>query len=361
MSPLFPRRRSRRRSVSGRLVLLLALAALTALIVGGLTQVSSQSHSYDVSLNRSLGAQGSVVADESNATGSQVIHLMANLLTEDRQTLQAQLDDLVQQTATQASMADRATSGGTLGAEFNAVFDDRAQAVSQVRAAIDGLLGMHPLAVAGALQNTGSGASTPTLLTSDQATTRIAAAGTLLTRSDRVYAGVRHALSTSVGRAKLPASVWLRNPQLWQVGAVATTVDLVASSTSLAASHELVLRTVRLDPQALPSVAGTPTGTSVLSPTDSVSLTAVLSDVGSVDEPHASVQFSLAPQVSGSTVSRLIRVAVTAGQSVTLPTVTFKVKPGHSYQFTVSVVLPAAQISVSGTSVTQVLEIAPGT
>ena len=49
------------------------------------------------------------------------------------------------------------------------------------------------------------------------------------------------------------------------------------------------------------------------------------------------------------------------GGSVTLPTVTFKVSPGHGYQLTVSIVPPAGQASNVGTTESQILEIAPGT
>jgi hypothetical protein len=364
MSPLMPRRRSRRRSVSRRLVLLVVAALVIALLVGGLTQVSRQSHLYDANLNRSLAAQGAVVADESSATSLGVSALMADMQNEDRRTLQAQLDSVAQQTADQSTRADRAAGtppAGSVSAEFASVFADRARAVGQVRAAIDGLLGMHPLPVAGVPGNGGTGASTPTLLTSTEATDRIAAAGSLLAQSDQVYNAARHRLATSVGHAKLPKSEWVTDPQVWQVGAVATAVDQVAASASLAATHELVLRTVRISPQALPTANGTAAGTSVLTPTSAVSVTVVLSNLGSVDEPRASVRCSLAPQVPGSPVTQTREVAVTAGGSVTLPAVSFAVKPGHNYQLTVSVDLPLAQTSVVGTTLTQVLQIAPGT
>jgi hypothetical protein len=219
---------------------------------------------------------------------------------------------------------------------------------------------MHPLPVAGLATNAAV-ASTPTLLSATQATNRIADAGAALIGADRAYRSVRSGLARAVGRAHLPASTWVTRAQTWQLGAVTEQVDLLAASTTLAATQDLELRTVRLVPPALPTAAGTASGTSVLSPTSAVSVTVVLSNLGSVDEPGARVQFSLAPLTGGATVTRVRRAAVAAGGSVTLETVTFTVKPGHAYQLAVAIVLPPGQQSSAGTSLTQVLEIAPGT
>ena len=359
MLPLMPRRRSRRRSVSGRVVLLVAAIVIFGLLVGGLTQISRQSHAYDATSNRSLAAQGAEVADQSNATAIQLRRLMSGLQTLDRPTLQSDLDEVVQGAADEPARASRASS--SLGADFAAVFLDRAHATSELRAAIDGLLGMHPLPVADMPATSGTGASTPTLLSSTEATNRIAAAGSLLARSDQEYQSLRQALAHSYGHAHLPPSVWVTDAQVWQVGSVATQVDLASLSPSLAATHDLVLRTVRLSPPALPTASGSPTGPSVLSPTTSVSVAVVISNLGSVDEPHASVQFSLTPQPSGGTVTLVRTAAIASGGSVTLGTVSFAVTPGMAYLLIISVVVPVAQTSLDGTSLQKALEIAPGT
>jgi hypothetical protein len=363
MLPLKSRRRARRRSIQGRLIFVMVGVFVIALLVGGLTQVARQSHSYDVTVNRSLAAQGGVVANESNATSAEVQSLMSTMSTQYRADLQAELDSVVQQAtgeATQAARAAGSAADGIIGSDFSTVFTDRALAVSQLRAAVDGLLGMQPLPVAGATMNPGPVAA-PALLSSTEATNRIAAAGTLLAQSDALYRSMRQSLLRSAGHARLPASAWVTDAQVWQVGAVATQVDLLASSTSLAVFHNLVLRTVRLSPPALPTVNGSPTGPSVLTPTTNVSVTVVLANLGSVDEPQASVQFTLALQPTGSTSSRTRTAAIATGRSVTLPTVYFTVKPGSTYLLTVAVVLPPAQTSSAGSPVEKVLQIAPAT
>jgi uncharacterized protein YjdB len=92
-----------------------------------------------------------------------------------------------------------------------------------------------------------------------------------------------------------------------------------------------------------------------------VSLSVVLSNLGSVDEPHASVKFTLTPRPTGAAVTETRTTAVVSTGSVTLPPASFSVKPGASYQLTVAVVVPPAQTDVTGTSLTQVLQIAPST
>ena len=93
----------------------------------------------------------------------------------------------------------------------------------------------------------------------------------------------------------------MTHPQVWQLGSVAAQVDLVATSPTLAATHYVVLRTVRLSPPALPTPQGAPASVSVLSPTSQIGVTVVLANQGSSNEPHVSVRFSLADQTSGAT------------------------------------------------------------
>ena len=192
------------------------------MLVGGLTQVSSQSHGYDAMSNRALAAQGAVVADQSNDTSATVRNLVADLQGQSRQVLQAGLDSAVQQTAVESSRAALAAGSapdGSLGTSFATVFAERAQSMSELRAAIDGFLGMQPVPPAG---TSAAGSYVPTAstnsLSASQATNRISAAGALLARSDRLYRSVRASLGAAAGHAHLPASVWVADPQQWDSG-----------------------------------------------------------------------------------------------------------------------------------------------
>src|SRR5208283_3669149 len=112
------------------------------------------------------------------------------------QTLQAALDSAVRQASGESAGADFAAgsaSAGSVAGEFATVFAQRAQSVRDLRAAVDGFLGMRPVPPAGAAP-TGSPAPPPgqaPLLSATEATNRIAAVGALLTRSDSLYRTVR--------------------------------------------------------------------------------------------------------------------------------------------------------------------------
>jgi hypothetical protein len=369
MSPRRPRRRARRRSPARPLILLGGTVVVLALLVGGLNQVSRQSQDYDANSARALAAQGSVIAAQSNATASQVRTLIDGMPGLTRQSLQAALDGAVAQSADDAARAGLAVGSTPLGpvaTRFAAVFSERAQAMAELQAAVDGFLGMQPPPPAGSSPDATTVASSNRLgqatpLSASQASNEIGAAGALLARSDGLYRSVRRSLAAAAGHARLPASVWVADPQPWQPGTVAAQVDLMATSPTLAASHYLVLRTVRLNPPALPTPPGVPATVSVLSPTSQLGVTTVLGNNGSADEPHASVRFSLANQSSGATATQVESAPVALGASVTLPAVSFRVKPGSSYVLTVSVILPAGQAETANTVVQQSLQVAPGT
>lgn len=365
MQPFIPRRRTRRRSISGRMVLLGCAVVLTALVVGGVTQISRQSGPYDASLNRSFAAQGAVAATESDASATELRQLMSTMRNLPRQVVQAELDSEVQQTASEESLAQAAKASPPLAAQqgaFVAIFEVRAKAVRQFRSAVDDLLGMRPLPVAGGPNGNAVPRADPTLASSTTSTNGMVAAGTLLMSADQHYRTVRRALRAASGHADLPRSEWVTNAEAWQPASLARVVNGLSLSPELATSHRLLLSSVRLNPPALPTVTGTQTTT--LSPTTTVTVTAVLSDRGSVDEPGVSVQYMLTPELNGTAVTpatKTKRVSLEAGGSVVMAPVTFKVKPGHRYQLTVAIVLPATQSVVTQTSQTVNLEIAPST
>jgi hypothetical protein len=343
------------------------VVVVLALLLGGLSRVSTQSQDYDANSNRSLAAQGGVVAEQSNVTASQVRELMNNLQTQNRQALQSTLDTAVRDTAGQAAQAELAAgsaSSGSVAGELTAVFAERAQSMSELQDAVDGFLGMQSVAPAGspaADSATSPRADQSALLSATQATNRITAVGALLSHSDSLYRSVRRALATEAGHGTLPPSAWVTDPQLWRVGTVAAQVDLIATSSTLASTHYVLLRTVRLNPPALPPPPAATGSVSVLSPTSELGVTVVVGNDGSSAEPHASVRVTLANQSSGATATQVEFTALALGASVALPTATFRVKPGTTYQLTVSVVPPAGQAVTAGTVIQQALQVAPAT
>lgn len=340
------------------------MVIVLAVLVGGLTEVSRQSQGYDANSNRSLTAQGAVVAEQSNATASQVRSLLNDMQTQTRQGLQVALDSAVQQTADEAArsnLAARANPLGSVAVDFTTVFAERAQSVDELRGAVDGFLGMQPIPPAGSPSDGGTPAAATVLLSATQATNRIASAGSLLSHADALYRSVRRSLAASAGHGRLPSSVWVTDAQPWQVGSVAAEVDLLAVSPTLVSAHNVVLRTVRLSPPALPTPQGVPANVSVLSPVSQVGVTVVLANQGSVDERHASVRYTLANQSSGAgaTANRVESAGLTLGASVTLPEVDFDVVPGTTYVLTVEVLLPPGQTQTANTVLQQAVQIAP--
>ncbi len=315
---------------------------------------------------RTLEVQGTVLADQSNATAAVVRKAVDDLSSENRQQLQAVLDSAVQETADESARADVAAGSTPLGSvatAFTAVFAERARSMTQLRAAVDGFLGVQPVRPAGApAGGTPAGASNnAALLSATQATNRITGAGALLAHSDALYRTVRRSLLNAAGHGKMPASVWVTRPQLWQPGSVAAQVDLLATSSTLAATHYVVIRTVRLDPPPLPTPQGTPSGISVLNPTTRIAVSVVLANQGSSDEPHVAVRYSLADATSGATLTQTQSVALSLGGSVTLPSVTMRVTPSTTYVLTVQVIPPAGQTITNGTEAQEQLQVAPAT
>jgi hypothetical protein len=342
-------------------VLIVAVVVL-AILVGGLTQVSRQSQDYDANSDRALATQGAVLVDQSNATSSQVRTLMDGLPGQTRQGLQAGLDGAVEQTSLQAARANltaRSTPLGPVAAGFAAVFAERSRSMTELRGAVYGFLGMQAGTVAGS-PGAGTAPTAPSaLLSATDATNRIAAAGALLAHSDALYRSVRRTLATQPGHGRLPASVWVTSPQRWQVGALAAQLDLVATSTTLAPTHNVVLRTVRLNPPALPTPAGAPSSVSVLSPTAQIEVTVVVANEGTLNERHASVRLSLANPSSGATATRVETTNLAFGATEALPPVTFAVSPSTAYVLTVQVVLPPGQAQTDNTVFQQPLQVAP--
>ena len=346
MPPL--ERRRRRRPITAVLVVAVAIVVILGLLIGGALRVGRASGPYWTDVNRAYAAQGDGLVRQSNQAGAQLQKLMAHMPGLDRATLQQQLDGLVTATgqvaATASALAPPTPTGG-LGTQFAGALADRATAVAELRTAVDGLLGMAPLPVVGAATATTTPSATTTgpkaLLAASQATTDIVGAGALLRSADQGYSAVRHQFRSAPGRPVLPRSTWVTNPGTCTSGSVQALVNQLASSTSLAAVHRVVLLTngIRLTPPAVPpATPPPPAGTGTVVPTHHLSVTAVVANRGNVDEPGVTVTIAVQ---GGAAHSRTVALGAGQSQAVVLPTL--QVVPGHSYVLTVSVTPPAGQ------------------
>jgi len=366
MSPRRPHRRARRRSSTRTIVLIVAAAIVVLLVIGGLTQVSSQSSGYHRDSNRTLATLGSVVADESNTTAGQVRTLVADLPTQSRQVLQAHLDAAVTETASESTAATAAAAGVTssepAAGQLATVFALRAQSMEELRAVVDAFLGLQPVPAAGSASAASASVTTSTpSLTATQASNRIVAAGALLARSDTLYRSLRRSLAAASGHGRLPVSVWVTDPQDWAAGTVAANVDLMATSPTLAVTHNLVIRTIRLSPPALPTPQGTAANTVVITPVTQFGVSVVVANEGTVNEPKAVVHVSMQNQKTSVTTTRTESMPIALGATVAMPEADFPVSPGTSYLLNISIELPSGQASTLGTATQETVQIAPST
>ncbi len=363
------------------------MAITLVLVVGSLLAVHTRSAGYRSATTAGWAALAGRVAGASEQTGVRLAALMAKAPTlpnrafpfSARAVLQQGLDEAVQESAVQASEADRTTPPapeGGLATSFSQVIDARAVATSRLRSAVDQLLGLAPLPVAGAPATTAP-AQPPTLISVGQASAQLTAVGRTYVAADAGY----RALEVAAGRrhvaALLPPSAWVSAPAatapLGPDRLGATAQDL-ASSTTLAAFHHLVVTAVGLSPPAVASggvgivatsciapkstVPGT--APTVLPPTTTVVALVTVTNCGTVPEPDVAVSVTVQGADAGASGGGVTRAtAVLAPGSSAAPVLApLRVVPGHSYTLTVSVALAPGQVDPAGTTHTFLLKIA---
>ena len=352
-------RRKDRRITVGLVAAGLAVAVLLGLVINGIVSGATSSTGYLQLVNRSFAAQGNAIFQQQNVDGAQLTRVLTRAPLESRRVLQQQLDLLVRSTSAQVEQAKNATSpspSGDLGPRFVRIVSERAQGVSGIRSAIDGLLGMTPLPIAGSPRATPI--APPPLISSTEAITQLTHAGALISTADAAVLGLRQAVAAAPGSAQLIHSVFIKDPSLLEAPAMNAFVGSLESSTSLTIVHELNLLAVALRPAALPTPNSQVTN---LPPTTKVVVTAVVRNLGNVAERPVVVTASVTPVSGGVADSVTISTQVGAEGvvSVTLPALS--VRPGTTVSLQVAVSPPAGQAGTAPLSQTQTLVIAPAT
>jgi hypothetical protein len=349
------RRRTRRRAFLVVLIGGLALLVVVGLVTASLSQVNKSSGPYEATINQSFGTQASLVAASSQQTGVQMRQLLAVVKTEQRAQLQQQLDALATDAAQQAQDAAALATPATtppVGAAFATVMADRAKAMAQIRSAIEGALGMTQLGLAGATKAPPASAA---VLPSSLAAQRLADAGGMLAQSDRSYDALRRTLRAGPGGVRLPASAWGGS---WSVQSMQDFVTLVTTTPALRVANHLVLQTIGLTPEAIPSPgAQRPAGTSVLPPTYEVDVTPVLRNGGDVNEDNVAITAILTPTGGGDTVTLTRSVSLLPNHSAAVR-LALAVYPGTTYRLQIAIGLPPAPVARTNPSATFTLQIA---
>ena len=346
---------------------LVASAIVALLLIGGVAKISSGSAPYRRSVNASFAAQAAVLADRSNRSALDLRALLDAVVASslDRPGLQQRLDALVSDTDAQGAAADRAmppAPGAGTGEAFVSALDGRARAMTQLRSAVDGLLGMQPLAVIGAsgsLPGGNAATGSSTLVPSSQVAAEMARVGGLLAWSDQDYATARLGLRKIGASPGLPRSAWTTSAGPWDAGRVATLVAQLGGSPSLLPVHQLALVGFRLQPEVLPSAGSS--APSVVPPTRSLRVTTIVSNLGNVAE--SDVVLSASVQEIGSAVSQSTRrtVDLAAGGSDVEVLDPLAVQAGSSYVLTVSVLPAAGRPSGSPPPQSATITVAPPT
>lgn len=351
---------------------------MLAVLIGGVTKVHSQSAGYLRAVDDSYAAQTRVIVEDSNRLSTRFHSLLGAMPADSRTSLEFALDTLVRSTASLAregaTLATPAPSGGA-GAEVAAALAGRADAMRTLRTAIDRLLGMTPLPVAGA-RDPSRPPARPKPLSAAGAAAELAKVGSLLARADRSYAIGRRALRRAPGGAALPSSVWSGRTTAWTSTGTLAMVNALSASATLAAVHrvELMTHTLALTPAPVPATGAAATrGISVLPPTGHVVVSVVVSNAGNVAEQgivvHASVRGTGAGPTatsgtgtSGTGVlhqSRPRRVSLGARSSITVSLPPLRVSPDKRYTIVVTVDPPLPNTPGSVTTDAVSLRIAP--
>ncbi|MGC8463371.1 MAG: hypothetical protein ACP5P9_06865, partial [Acidimicrobiales bacterium] len=240
-----------------------------------------------------------------------------------RLELEAQLDSAVrdsrQELAQLAGLVPPSPQGPA-AATLARVLAQRADATASIRRAIDGLLELSPLSVAGAPAPTSARIPTPQLSVTE-ADARLAAAGATLTAADATYASLAASIRSGRAPIRLPASRWATGEL--SPSALGGLAGVLAVASSYAPVPSVVVTAVGIAPspvvppgsvdQAAPPVGQTGIGgtfgegcaapvsavpgstPAVLPPTGTVQATVTVTNCGAVVEGPAVVTATLAP------------------------------------------------------------------
>ncbi|MHB1776809.1 MAG: hypothetical protein ACYCU7_12575 [Acidimicrobiales bacterium] len=370
MPPIERRRRRLRRLRRLRRPVVVGVAAGVALllVIGGALHEGRASQPYWRDLDRSYALQATVTVDESNTQGAALGALMGSITRLSRPSLQVQLDDLVSASAASAVDADAMSTpapADAVGVAVATALAQRATAMADLRAAVDGLLQMVALPVPGSATTTSAPGPGPPW-SAGRATSAMAAVGRLLVSADRSYAAARRRLAAAPGHPRLPRSVWVAAPSAWSGPAVAGLVAaLTSAGSSLAPVRQLCVLVVDLNPAALPPAGASTTqppprrssgggcpapppaeGVATVPPTSDLGVTVVVGNVGTVAQATV-VGATLQPANGGPPSSASRRVTLAPGTSTAVDLPPLRVSTGR-YALRVALGAAASQSDPAG-------------
>ncbi len=349
------------------MVALAGLGALVlALLIGGLAEAGRSSAPYRQAIDLSVADRATLVVADSTRTGAQLTALLDQMAGMSRLGLQQAMDALVddaQSEADQAAALLPPDPSDGAGPPLVAVLAQRAQAVAGLRRTVDGVLGMAPLPLPGVPSSAGGTGATTNLISASVGSAQLVTVGQDLASADATYRQVRRQWAGLPGHPRLPASRWVTDPRLWDAGPVATLVEEITTSSSLLSTHQVQLISFHVRPDVVPPPPGSgPTpGQVEVPPTSSLSVTAVVANLGQVGESGLGITATLAPVPGGRTAARHQRIDLRPGGSVAVDFAPFSVSPGEAYVLSVTVSTPPGQLDPTGLSGALTVQVASAT
>jgi hypothetical protein len=302
-------------------IVLAVVAVIVILAVDAVSQIGKASVPLRRTDNRSFAVLTIPIVATSNQNGAVLRSLMADGPSLGRVTLFSELDSLAADSAQDdrsfAAITPPDPTGGVVTLCRSAM-QGRQVATARLQGALEALLGGR--------NGLGGGNEAA-------AASGVVGVGVTLRAADAAWANCRRALLKQPGAARLAESTWIRDPSGWTSAAVSQLVTALLSSPSLAPVHRLSLLSVATTPTVIPGQ----NGVSVVAPTSSFSVQVVVADVGNVDEPKVSLVVSAAVDGPGRAPPAVkAETDLVAGQSVVLSPPPLAVRPGLSYDLTVT-------------------------
>jgi hypothetical protein len=331
------RRRARVRTILRFAVPIALSAVVVVLAVSAVAQISRASGPYRRTIDRGYAALAGPLAAESNASSASLVTFLHQARSLGRIAFFFDLDVLAADTAATRRRFDAITPPDpATGARCAAAIAGRATAVSSLQSAFEGVVGGRT-----GLDPVDQGA----------AATAVDSAGAALESADASWAACRRALRAAPGSPRLPVSVWVRDPRVYEAGAVARLVGEVAGSSFLTPVHGLTVLAVVTDPSAVVSAQ-----TLVVPATTTLVAHVVLANRGNVDEKGVELGGVATLQGAPSGAVPLQRsVDLAAGRSTSVLLPTFAVHPGSSY--VVQVVAESPRVSGAGVLASPTLQV----
>ena len=334
--------RSRRRvAVLGGLVCVVVAVALLA----GVVEAAHRSASYRLTVDQSFAASASALVDDSNATGTELVEVLASTHHLGRVLLESRLQWLAQQSADDLAAATALVPAPSRRRRREP--PDRHAEASEPRDRLDphharGVLGLTPAIPTG---TAGSPPPTSQPVGVPGAERLLKHAGEQLVLADHAYRGLPALFAHVTGGDLLPDSAWT-SPKTGQLMPKTLLDDAapIAADPALAASIRLRIIAVATQPALLPIGTGYP-----VTPTKEFAVSISVMNAGSSPTiVRAVIRARPIGHSLGHFDSGRASAAVTADGAVALTLPAMDVVPGEHCLVTIDLEAPPLQTRRTG-------------